>query len=54
MPSEFLTIVHVDRCGLYRLHTIAVGSSEHDQALHYFYGALSQRKAGAALGKLLR
>lgn len=54
MPSEYLTLVHADNFGLYRMYSIAVGSPAHREALDYFNAALRQRKAGAALGKLLR
>lgn len=53
-PSDYLTIVHVDGCGNFKLHTIAVGSDDHKCALRVWHAAIVQYRDTRQLAKLLK
>lgn len=53
-PSDLLTIVHIDRLGDYRLHSIVVGSVEHRQAQALFDAYLAIHRLTPRLAKLFK
>lgn len=53
-PSDLLTIVHIDRLGDYRLHSIVVGSEEHRQAQALFDAYLAIHRLTPRLAKLFK
>ncbi len=53
-PSAFLSILHIDLLGNYRLHSIEVGGDEHQQALDLWNAALTTYRNTSALNKYLK
>lgn len=53
-PSDLLTVVHIDRLGDYRLHSIVVGSVEHEQAQALFDAYLAIHRLTPRLAKLFK
>ncbi len=52
-PSDFLTVLHIDRAGNYKLHSIKVGSDKHKMAQAYFDAHLAIYRLGPKLAKLI-
>lgn len=52
MPSEFLSILHIDRLGGYALHSIPTDGPEHVQALALFDAHLLIHRSAGPLAKL--
>ncbi len=53
-PSDYLTVLHVDRAGNYALHSIEVGSAQHKQALQLFDANLAIHRLTPKLAKILK
>lgn len=53
-PSEFLTIVHINTCGDYVLHSIKVGGLEHYQALDLWTANLTIYRQTKSLDKVIK
>lgn len=53
-PSEFLTIVHINTCGDYVLHSIKVGGLEYDQALDLWTANLTIYRQTKSLDKVIK
>lgn len=52
--SDYLTILHVDGMGTFKLHSIRVGSKEHRTALAVADAYIAIKRGGASLAKLLK
>lgn len=52
-PSDYLTVVHVDRAGNYTLHSIEVGSAQHKWALDLFMAYLTIHRNVPKLAKII-
>lgn len=53
-PSDWLTILHVDRLGGFKLHSIPVGGAAHVRALRLFDSYLDIHRSTPELAKLLK
>lgn len=53
-PSDFLTVLHVNRCGDYKLHTIPATGQPYALAVGVFHAHLVNHRGVPALAKLLR
>lgn len=52
--SDYLTVLHIDDAGNYKLHSIEVGSVEHQKALGLWHAYLQIKRLTPPLAKLLR
>ena len=53
-PSEYLTIVHIDSCGGFKLHTVPVGGRAYNEAIELFHSYLNIYRSAPRLAKLLK
>ena len=53
-PSDYLTVLHVDRAGNFQLYSIEVGSAQHKQALQLFDANLAIHRLTPKLAKILK
>lgn len=51
--SDLLTVVHITPLGEWKMHSIATGSPEHEDAREYFLAALTLHRTGKPLSKLV-
>lgn len=51
--SDFLTLLHIDDAGNFKLYSIEVGSTAHKQALDLWHAYLQIKRLTPPLAKLL-